>query len=71
MLSREVVLKRFGHMPVNVAEAKNMVNILIAAMPSDDLARLIAKIKSTKKKNTKWFLFGIEVAELELTRRAS
>ena len=68
MLSKEIVEARFGHMPVDVAEGKSMVKTLIAEMQTEEIVQLIAKIKSTKN-NTKWFLFGIEVAELELTKR--
>ncbi len=68
MLSKEVVEARFGHMPVDSAEARNMVKILIAEMTTDQVVKLIAKIKATQNK-TSAFVFGLQVAREELTRR--
>lgn len=68
MLSKEVVEARFGHLPATAAEARSMTVTLIAEMQTRQIILLVATIKATKKKNPA-FLFGLQVAETELTRR--
>lgn len=68
MLSTKVVKARFGHMPTTTADARSMTVTLIAEMQTQQIILLVAKIKATNNK-TPGFLFGLQVAETELTRR--